>query len=47
MTCARIHGAQRRNMKTGSVRLEGVIPVIEDWHAKVCFMQVLMILYYL
>ena len=43
LTCARIRSSQkiRENSPTGSAaRLEGLIPVIEDWHAGVCFMQV-------
>ena len=42
MTCARIRGSQgiRQNGKSGSRCLEGLVPAIEDWHAKVCFMQV-------
>ena len=42
MTCARVRGAQkiRANSTTGRARLEGFVPVVEDWHAKVCFMQV-------
>ena len=43
LTCARVRGGQRirENSCTGRKRLEGLVPVIEDWHAKVCFMQVL------
>ena len=46
LTCARVRGGQqiRENSRTGRVRLEGLIPVIEDWHARVCFMQVSMYL---
>ena len=42
MTCVRIRGAQgiRENAISGRARFEGVVPVVEDWHAKVCFMQV-------
>ena len=42
MTCARVRGAQgiRENSMSGRTRLEGLVPVIEDWHAKVCLMQV-------
>lgn len=42
MTCARVRGAQslRENSVSGRSRMEGLILVIEDWHAKVCFMQV-------
>ena len=42
LTCARVRGGQRirENSCTGRARLEGLVPVIEDWHAKVCLMQV-------
>lgn len=30
----------RSNSDRGRDRLEGVIPIIEDWHAKVCFLEV-------
>ena len=32
-------GAQRirKNSVMGQSRLEGLIPVVEDWHAKACF----------
>ena len=42
MTCARVRGGQRirENSESGKARLEGLVPAIEDWHAKVCFMQV-------
>ena len=41
-SCARIRGVQglRLNSKTGSARLDGLVPMIEDWHTGVCFMQV-------
>ena len=40
---ARIRGAQRirRNSYNGRDRVEGLVPVVEDWHAKVCFLKVL------
>lgn len=45
LTIARARGAIR--MREGSLheagRLEGLIPMIEDWHAGVCFLQVLYI----
>ena len=42
LTCARVRGSQRirENSTNGSARLEGVVPVIEDWHARVCYLQV-------
>lgn len=42
LTVERIRGAQsmRRNSIHATGRLEGFIPITEDWHAKVCFMQV-------
>ena len=42
LTAARIRGAHRvvRNSNNGQERLEGLVPVVEDWHAKVCFLQV-------
>ena len=41
LTCARIRGVQglRQNSKSGA-RSDGFVPMIEDWHAGVCFMQV-------
>ena len=42
LTVARIRGTQcaLSNSENGSERLEGFIPVIEDWHTKLCYMQV-------
>ena len=42
LTVARGIGAQRirANSEEGASRLEGLIPVVEDWHAKVCFLGV-------
>ena len=42
LTCARVRSSQRirENSTNGSARLEGVVPVIEDWHARVCYLQV-------
>lgn len=39
----RIKGAQslRKNSTRAAGRLEGFVPVSEDWHAKACFLQVL------
>ena len=42
LTVARARGAQRirANSQHGAGRLEGLIPVVEDWHAKVCLLEV-------
>ena len=42
MTVARFRGSQqvRSNSERGLDRLEGLQPVIEDWHAKVCLLGV-------
>ena len=42
LTAERVRGAQsmRQNSTHAAGRLEGYIPVSEDWHAKVCFLQV-------
>ena len=42
LTIARIRSSQRIqfNLENGDERLEGFIPVIEDWHTKMCFMEV-------
>lgn len=42
MTCARVRGSQRirSNSERGVDRLQGVVPVTEDWHAKQCFLEV-------
>ena len=44
LTVERIKGAQslRKNSTHAAGRLEGFVPVSEDWHAKVCFLQVRM-----
>ena len=44
LTVARIRGSQRVefNAENGDERLEGFFPVIEDWHTKMCFMEVSM-----
>ena len=43
LTAERVKGAQnlRKNSTHAVGRLEGLVPVSEDWHAKVCFLQVL------
>ena len=40
MTVARARGSQRirKNSERGKERLEGLAPVCEDWHAKLCFL---------
>lgn len=46
VTAARARGSQgiRRNSKTPLGRIEGLAPVIEDWHAKGVFVMVLTLL---
>ncbi len=43
LTVARAKGAQRvrENSQHAMGRLEGFVPVVEDWHAKVCLLEVL------
>lgn len=42
MTAARVRGSKRirSNSERGKVALEGLEPVVEDWHTKVCFLGV-------
>ena len=42
LTAARVRGSQRvrNNGQRGLDRLEGVAPVVEDWHAKGCLLAV-------
>lgn len=42
LTAARARGSQRVRMNSddGLSRFEGLIPVVEDWHAKVILLQV-------
>lgn len=42
MTAAQIRGSKRirSNAERGKERLEGFAPVIEDWHAKLCLLEV-------
>ena len=42
LTVARARSAQaaRLNSSSGSGQLQGFIPVVEDWHAKLCLLQV-------
>ena len=49
LTAKRARGSQhiRSNSLRGKERLEGLKPVIEDWHAKVCLLGVSGVLYYI
>ena len=42
LTAKRARGGQniRCNSERGKDRLEGLIPVVEDWHGKVCLLTV-------
>lgn len=42
LTAARARGSKNivSNSQRGKDRLEGVIPVVEDWHAKLCLLEV-------
>ncbi len=42
LTAKRARGGKdiRSNSERGKDRLEGLIPVVEDWHAKVCLFGV-------
>ena len=42
LTVSRIRSAQqiRKNSNDLEERLEGLVPFIQDWHSKLCFMQV-------
>ena len=42
LTVARIRGAQsvRNNSENGRSCLGGFIPVVEDWHTKMCYLKV-------
>ncbi len=42
LTVARVQGVirQRQNSETAQGLMEGLIPVVEDWHARVCLMSV-------
>ena len=44
LTVARVRGAQgmREGSQNAIGRLEGVIPVAEDWHTKLCLIEVRM-----
>jgi len=43
MTTSRIRGSKGAvsNSESGAECLEGLIPVVEDWHAKMCLLEVL------
>eukprot|EP00731_Ephydatia_muelleri_P034358 Em0056g17a len=43
LTVSRFHGSQGilHNCDNGGERGEGLIPVIEDWHTKMCYMKVI------
>ena len=45
LTVARMRGAQRirGNSENSEERFDGVLPVVEDWHAKMCFMEVMIL----
>ena len=42
MTAARIRGCKgiMSNGQCGVDRLDGFLPVVEDWHAKMCLLEV-------
>ena len=42
LTAERARGSQRisDNSRTGVERLEGLTPVVKDWHAKMCLLEV-------
>ena len=46
LTVARIRGAQliRGNSETSEQCFAGLLPVTEDWHAKMCFLEVRLII---
>ena len=46
LTVARARGAQkiRSNSFKSEDRLDGVLPVAEDWHGKMCLLQVIIIM---
>ena len=43
LTAARAHSALKAmsNATTATKRLEGIVPVVEDWHTQVCFLDVI------
>ena len=42
LTVARVRGCQRirNNSESGRACLEGLLPVAEDWHSKMCYLKV-------
>ena len=44
LTVARVRGCQRvrNNSESGKACLEGLLPVTEDWHPKMCYLKVSM-----
>ena len=42
LTCKRARGSQmiRSNSVTASEQINGLLPVSEDWHARLCFLEV-------
>ena len=45
LTCARARSAKcRQDSATAIERLEGLLPVIEDWHTKMCHFEVCMLM---
>lgn len=46
LTVARARGAQkiRSNSLKSEDRLDGLLPVAEDWHAKMCLLQVIVMI---
>ena len=42
MTVSRVRGSQRirSNAERGKERLQGFVPMTEDWHTKVCLLGV-------
>ena len=46
LSVARARGAQliRSNSECSKEKLEGMLPVAEDWHAKLCLLEVIIII---
>ena len=42
MTASRIRGSKGvvSNSQSGTECLDGLVPVVEDWHAKMCLLEV-------
>lgn len=47
LTVARARGSQliRSNSGTNKDSLVGLLPVVEDWHTKLCLMQVIIVIF--